>query len=73
MSLISITADHITYIDSTLPDEIDTSRLWFIKRMYPLNDYEWTTARQLSRCWYYQRKLNCSYAEAVERKLSRID
>lgn len=64
-----ITSDHITYLDQPLNGEVDTDRLWFIKRMNPLNDYEWAVARSLSIFWYYQTRLGCSYSTSIERKL----
>lgn len=64
---IYITSDHITYIDTPLKGEVDTDRLWFIKSLYPLNDYEWSVARNLSLYWYYQSRLGCTYSSNIER------
>ena len=67
-----ITADHITYSDTSLPEELDNERLWFIKKMYPINEHDWITARQLSVYWFYKKKLDCEYSAVIERKIQSV-
>jgi len=68
----NVTADHITYTDQALPKELDNSRLWFIKKMHPMSEHDWSTARQLSIYWFYKGKLTCEYNAAVERKVQSV-
>ena len=67
-----ITSDHITYMDSLLPKELDNSRLWFINKMRPMNDYDWHNAKMLSVFWFYKQMLGCEYNAAVERKIRAV-
>lgn len=69
---ITITADHITYTDDLLPKENSNSRLWFIKKMHPINEHDWFVARQLSIYWFYKNNLDCEYNALIERKIKTV-
>lgn len=69
----SLTADHVTYRVSPLPNEHTNLRLWAIQKQNPTNEAEYAMAKSNALYWYYRHTLGCVYSASVQRKLRAIN
>ncbi len=70
MSMINLEVDHLSYRVRKLPTEKSISRMWFIIKFRPMNDYQLHTVEKLSKYWYYHKLLNCGYSAHINRKIN---
>ncbi len=66
---LSLTHDHITYMVSYQHDDINYSRLWFIIKQLPTDDYSFKQAIKLAIFWHYKNKYKCTYSAPIEKML----
>lgn len=44
-------------------------RLWRIIQYQPINDVIYDKLVRISKLWYYKKKLNCHYTDALEQQI----
>jgi len=72
-SSLSLTIDHITYIIPHHHDDIDYSRLWFIIKQMPTNDFSFNQALKLALFWHHKNKYKCTYSAPIEKLLNEAE
>ena len=63
----------MTYKMEKNVNEHNNIRLWAIQKQYPKNEAEYSAAHILSLYWYYNKKLQCEYNAAIQRKINTIE
>lgn len=54
-------------------DEALSERAWFIIKQDPKNCNEFQQAVIMSKYWFYIRKFDCKYAEAIMQKIDTLE
>lgn len=72
-TLLSLTADHITYRIPKMSNEHTNIRLWAIQKQYPKTEAEYQSACNMALYWYYSGTLGCIYNAAIQRKIDAIN
>lgn len=70
---LTVTIDHISYTIPRLNDEVDYSRLWFVAKQFPYDDYSLCQAIKLARYWHNRNKYECTYSAPIEKRLKEAE
>ena len=68
--IIIINRESRSYILESLPGELiheTHNRLWKIINHEPNDDYSYEQMIRISKLWYYKKKFNCRYSQAIEK------
>lgn len=70
---MEIELDHITYSDAVTDNDINNDRLWFIAKQFPVDDYTFQEAKNLSHYWLNKKHSKCIYSAPIEKKIREVE